>query len=353
MIRSVYQNLLKPIAFSMDAEKAHHQTMRLLKTASSIPLAKHLVDFRLPKEEEKRLEKEVFGIRFPNPVGLAAGFDKDGKYFDIIERLGFGFIEIGTVTPLAQSGNPAPRLFRLPDDKALINRMGFNNDGVKALVSRLKNRPESDVILGGNIGKNKDTPNEKANDDYAICFQELYDYVDYFVVNISSPNTPGLRQLQEKEPLMNLLETLVRLRQQENSLKPILLKIAPDMTYAQIDEIITCIRDTSIDGLILNNTTVTRDNLKTGKETIEAIGAGGLSGRPLTHISNEILKYASSRIKDSFPVIGVGGIMNPEDAVSKIEAGADLIQVYSGMIYYGPTIVRDILKKLLSRESLR
>lgn len=348
MMKSLYQNLLKPIAFSMDAENAHHRTMQLMKSVSSNTLTKGLVDFRLDRQEEKKLEKEVFGIRFPNPVGLAAGFDKDGKYYDIIEMLGFGFIEIGTVTPLAQAGNPSPRLFRLPQDQALINRMGFNNDGVKALVSRLNNRPKSNVILGGNIGKNKNTPNEKANDDYAICFQELYNYVDYFVVNISSPNTPGLRELQEKKPLMSLLSSLVNLRTQENKSKPILLKIAPDMTHTQIDEIISCVKETGIDGLILNNTTISRDNLKSEKEKIEQIGAGGLSGKPLTQVSNDLLKYTTGKINKAFPTIGVGGIMNPDDAVNKLNSGADLIQIYSGMIYYGPTLVSDILKKLLS-----
>ncbi len=299
--------------------------------------------------KDTRLEKEVFGIRFPNPVGLAAGFDKDAKLFNELEAFGFGFIEIGTLTPKPQDGNPQPRLFRLPTDEALINRMGFNNGGVDAAVERLKNRPEN-LIIGGNIGKNKVTSNEEAENDYVYCFHALFDYVDYFVVNVSSPNTPNLRALQDKEPLLALLSKLQTLNKAKPSPKPILLKIAPDLTNEQLDDIIDIVSETKIAGVIATNTTISRDNLKTDKKVIEEIGAGGLSGKPVTKRSTDVIRYLKEKSGNAFPVIGVGGIHSAEDAIEKLNAGADLVQVYTGFIYEGPALIKRINKGILKKK---
>jgi dihydroorotate dehydrogenase len=297
--------------------------------------------------KDKRLEKTVFGITFPNPVGLGAGFDKDAKYIDELSNLGFGFIEVGTVTPVGQPGNEKPRCFRLPEDEALINRMGFNNDGVVEMVKHLKKRKPG-IIVGGNIGKNKNTPNDMAVNDYEICFNALHDYVDYFVVNISSPNTPNLRQLQEKEPLTKLLLHLKSLNNQKNIPKPILLKIAPDLTNEQLDDIIEIVIQTKIDGIVATNTTISREGLKTDDAHVKSLGMGGLSGKPLTRRSTEVIKYLSTKSNKAFPIIGVGGIHSPEDALEKLNAGADLIQIYTGFIYEGPAIIKRINKKLLT-----
>lgn len=286
------------------------------------------------------------GLNFKNPVGLAAGFDKDGKYYSNMAALGFGFIEIGTVTPLPQEGNARPRLFRLPVDKALINRMGFNNEGVDAMVDRLKNRSSSDVIIGGNIGKNKVTPNAEANSDYKISFEKLYPLVDYFVVNVSSPNTPGLRELQDKEPLTRLLQELSDLRDQMAKSKPILLKVAPDLTIEQLDEVLEVIDQVSLDGIILANTTISRDELNTSDSEISKIGNGGLSGAPLIKRTAELVTYVRKAYPD-LVIIGVGGIAEPSHARLLLESGADLVQVYSGLVYYGPYLVKDINKLLL------
>jgi len=279
--------LLKPFLFLLDAERAHHFTTTLFHRASSIPLIGNLISLPF-SYQNKSLERELFGLKFKNPVGLAAGFDKDGKYYKTMSKLGFGFIEIGTVTPKPQAGNPQPRLFRLPKDESLINRMGFNNDGVDAMVERLKNRPNNGIILGGNIGKNKTTPNAKAHEDYLVCFNKLYDYVDYFVVNVSSPNTPNLRDLQEKEPLKKLLSLLMKERKSKGKQKPILLKIAPDLTQSQLDDIIEIMEATKIDGLIATNTTIDRSNLVTDDKVITDIGNGGLSGKALTNGRHQI-----------------------------------------------------------------
>jgi dihydroorotate dehydrogenase len=276
-------------------------------------------------------------------VGLAAGFDKDGKYFEQMSALGFGFIEIGTVTPLAQAGNDKPRLFRLPQDDALINRMGFNNDGVAALVENLKRRQPSTLIIGGNIGKNKITPNENATEDYVKCYEALYDYVDYFVVNVSSPNTPGLRELQEKEPLTALLSTLKQKNADKPKQKPILLKIAPDLTNSQLDDIIQIVTETKIDGIIATNTTLDRSTLTT---PTDKIGMGGLSGKPLKKRSTEVIRYIHQKSGGNIIIIGVGGIENDQDAQEKLDAGATLIQIYSGLVYQGPGLVKKILKGL-------
>ena len=293
-----------------------------------------------------RLEKEVFGIKFPNPIGLAAGFDKDAELFEELGCFGFGFVEVGTVTPKSQLGNDKPRLFRLPQDESLINRMGFNNHGVEVMAERLKDR-KPDLIIGGNIGKNKLTPIENAIEDYEISFNALHPYVDYFVVNVSSPNTPGLRELQEKAPLTALLRRLKELDAQKESHKPILLKIAPDLTNDQLDDIIEIIQETGTDGVIATNTTISREGLKTSNEKVEAIGNGGLSGKAVKARSTEVIRYIAEKSNKAFPIIGVGGIHSPEDAIEKLEAGADLVQIYTGFIYEGPGLIKRINKALV------
>ena len=315
----------------------------ILKIPGKKAVFKKLFDFEHPA-----LEREVFGLKFKNPVGLAAGFDKDAKLIDELACLGFGFIEIGTITPKPQVGNPTPRLFRLPEDKAIINRMGFNNEGLEAAVSRLKKR-KSSVLVGGNIGKNKITPNESAEDDYELAFNGLYDVVDYFVVNVSSPNTPNLRELQEKEPLKNLLLKIKALNSGKAAPKPILLKIAPDLSNQQLDDIVSIVLETKIDGLIATNTTISRENLVTSRKTIEEIGMGGLSGAPLKRRSTEVIKYIHTKSGGAFPIIGVGGIFSPEDALEKLNAGASLVQLYSGFIYEGPQLIKRINKAILKQ----
>lgn len=296
--------------------------------------------------KHKSLERNIAGLSFSNPIGLAAGFDKDGKYIRQMAILGFSHLEIGTVTPLPQAGNPKPRLFRLVKSSALINRMGFNNDGAEALAERLKTKRPEGIIIGANIGKNKDTPNEEAVNDYLKCFSVLYDHVDYFTVNVSSPNTPGLRTLQEKEPLTKLLTAL----QQENSRKkPLFLKIAPDLTSEQLDEIIEIVIGTNITGVIATNTTITRNGLKETKEDIDAIGAGGLSGKPILEMSVSVVKYLAEKSNKRFTIIGVGGIEDYASAKLHLDAGADLIQIYTGLIYTGPSIVKKILQAYRSK----
>jgi len=342
----IYKNLIKPIAFRYSPEKAHHLTVDLFRKALNTPFLNKILksSYRL---DSKSLHKELFGLKFTNPIGLAAGFDKDGKYYDVMSHLGFGFIEIGTVTPLPQTGNPQPRLFRLPKDQGLINRMGFNNEGVDAMVERLKNRPQDNVIIGGNIGKNKVTPNDDAISDYEICFEKLYPYVDYFVVNVSSPNTPNLRALQDKEPLTALLSHIINLRSNKSVSKPVLLKIAPDLSIGQLDDVIAILEDVHLDGVIATNTTINRGGLVTDDTEVENIGNGGLSGLPLRLRSLEVVRYIRSKNK-TLPIIGVGGISEPSHAIDMLEAGADLVQVYSGMVYYGPTLVKDIKKRLIT-----
>lgn len=343
----MYQSLLKPFVFRMAPERAHHTTVSLLRRTLTLPGAKAYFRKKY-RVENPKLVRELFGLRFANPVGLAAGFDKDGKYYHQMAHLGFGFIEIGTVTPLPQAGNPQPRLFRLPADEALINRMGFNNDGVDAMVERLQRfgKPEG-VILGGNIGKNKVTPNEEAINDYVICFRKLFPYVDYFVVNVSSPNTPGLRDLQDKEPLTRILQRLMDINAEQASPKPILLKIAPDLSDSQLDDIIDIVADTKIAGIIATNTTIDRSKLTTPSKRIEEIGNGGLSGRPVGDRATEVIAYLHQKSGGSFPIIGVGGIDSAEAALAKLQAGASLVQVYTGMIYKGPDLIRDINKALI------
>ena len=299
---------------------------------------------------DKKLQRNLFGLSFENPVGLAAGFDKDARWVDELSSLGFGFVEIGTLTPIGQPGNEKPRLFRLPKDHALINRMGFNNGGVLPAAERLKKR-KSNVIVGGNSGKNKTTENDQAVSDYLICFEALYPHVDYFAVNVSSPNTPGLRALQEKKPLLEILLRLQEANASKVKRKPILLKIAPDLTDDQLNDIIDIVKESKIDGVIATNTTIVRAPLKTSATEIEAIGAGGLSGLPLSNRSTEVIRYLKQKSGNAFPVIGVGGIHSPEDAVKKIEAGADLIQLYTGFIYEGPGLAKKICSELCDLAS--
>ena len=333
--------------FLFNAELIHSITFKLIKFGAAFPGKKWAWSL-LFKVNNSRLEREVFGLKFDNPVGLAAGFDKDAKIFDELACFGFGFIEIGTVTPLPQDGNPQPRLFRLKEDNALINRMGFNNEGIEAIIARLR-RKKSNIIIGGNIGKNKLTTNERAINDYEICFEKLFAYVDYFAVNVSSPNTPNLRDLQEKKPLAELLNRLQVLNNQKKNRKPILLKIAPDLSNEQLDDIIEIIAETKIDGVIATNTTISRSGLKATKEQLNAIGSGGLSGLPIKERSTEVIKYLSEKSNKAFPIIGVGGIHSKEDALDKIDAGATLLQIYTGFVYKGPWLIRQINKAILKR----
>ena len=340
--------LLRSILFQFAPEAVHLWTMRQLDRAYNIAPIRKLLQITYQKKSDS-LHKTLWGIDFPNPVGLAAGFDKDAKHIDALACLGFGFIEIGTLTPKAQDGNPKPRLFRLPADKALINRMGFNNGGVDAAVLRLQKRKER-IIIGGNIGKNKITPNEEAYKDYEYNVKALHAVVDYFVVNVSSPNTPGLRELQEKEPLMALLHKVQAVNKSLPHPKPVLLKIAPDLTDTQLDDIIDIVAATQIDGIVATNTTIDRSQLQTAKERVEAIGAGGLSGKPVTARATEVIRYIHQKTKGSIPMIAVGGIFTAEDALDKLNAGASLVQVYTGFIYEGPGIVKNICNALMQQN---
>jgi dihydroorotate dehydrogenase len=346
----MYQ-LIKPLLFKFDPENVHYFVTRNLKRFNRFPggtsLSKALWDVKDP-----RLEREVFGLKFRNPVGLAAGFDKNAEMMGEMGNLGFGFVEIGTVTPLPQPGNDKPRMFRLPADSALINRMGFNNFGVDIAAERIAafrrdpRNANKGLIIGGNIGKNKVTPNEDAVSDYIKCFDRLFDVVDYFVVNVSSPNTPGLRALQEKGPLMEILNTLQQRNSKKGISRPILLKIAPDLTDSQLDDIVDIVQQTGIAGLIATNTTISRENLSSPlkEET------GGLSGKPLTRRSTEVIAYLHKKSNGSFPIIGVGGIHSAEDAIEKLNAGASLVQLYTGFIYEGPGLIGRINKEILNRD---
>lgn len=331
--------LLRTLLFLLPPERAHTVTFTLLEWARYVPGALALVGGKRPPKEAA---VEVMGLRFPGPVGLAAGMDKDAEHVNALARIGFGHVEIGTVTPLPQPGNDRPRLFRLKADRALINRMGFNNSGVMAAAERLKRR-EPGIIVGGNIGKSKLTPNEKAVEDYANCFGALHPVVDYFVVNVSSPNTPGLRALQEKGPLLEILNRLQGLSLQLGA-KPILLKIAPDLTEAQLDDVVDVVKESGIQGVIATNTTISRDGLLTPATEIERMGAGGLSGAPLRQRSLEVLRFLRQRLPRPYVLIGVGGIDSAEAAMQRIEAGADLVQVYTGLVYEGPALLDRINK---------
>lgn len=344
----MYKFLFRPILFLIDAERVHHLVFRLLSVTGRLPGLRFLLSL-LYTYKHTTLERNILGLRFENPVGLAAGFDKDAKLIDELSCFGFGFIEIGTLTPKPQPGNDKPRLFRLRADQALINRMGFNNGGIDEAAKRLQKR-KSKVIVGGNIGKNKNTPNENAFSDYAACVEALHTHVDYFIVNVSSPNTPGLRELQEKEPLRKLMSDVKSLALSKPNPKPVLLKIAPDLTITQLDDIVEILISTKTDGVIATNTTISRENLITSKEELGKIGNGGLSGKPLADRSNEVIRLLRAKLGPQYPIIGVGGIMTPEDAVEKIKAGADLIQIYTGFIYEGPGIGKNI-NKLIKNQS--
>ena len=341
----MYKTLLRPLMFMVDPERIHHFSFSFLRFCTRIPLFSIFAQKSFQYHSDQYSQK-LWGLTFKNPVGLAAGFDKDAILGEKFSHFGFGFLELGTVTPRPQIGNPKKRLFRLPKDKAIINRMGFNNSGVEVVLKRLKKMNREGIIIGANIGKNKDTPNERAVDDYEICFNKLFDWVDYFVVNVSSPNTPGLRSLQEKEPLTKLLQHLQDLNQSHSNPKPLLLKIAPDLTNEQLDDIIEVAKTTKLSGLIATNTTIVRDGLRTEKRRVETIGAGGLSGKPLTKRSTEIIRYLYEKTNGTLPLIGVGGIMTPEDARERLEAGASLVQIYTGFVYEGPGFVKRILRFL-------
>jgi dihydroorotate dehydrogenase len=359
-------NLLRRLLFCFPTESVHYFSMNMMKMGCSLGVIRKSISGQFTPNKGG-LSKELFGLRFKNPIGLAAGFDKNALYLTELETLGFGFVEIGTVTPKPQAGNDKPRLFRLPKDKALINRMGFNNDGVQVVAQRLKEWREkqrtqragspstidqSPLIIGGNIGKNKVTPNEEAWKDYEICFRALFDCVDYFVVNVSSPNTPGLRELQEKDSLRKILSHLQTINQQESGTetnrkpKPILLKIAPDLTPQQIDDVIDLAMEIKLDGLVATNTTISRDQLHTTGQELEAVGAGGLSGAPVRQRSTEIVKYIHQKTKGQLPVIASGGIFTTADAKEKLGAGASLVQVWTGFVYEGPSIVKNICSGL-------
>ncbi len=339
-----YQYFVKPLLFLMAPERAHDVVASGLRFVMKIPGLSAVISW-MYGYSDPRLARTVFGIHFPNPVGLAAGFDKNAKLIDEFAALGFGFIEVGTVTPKGQEGNPTPRLFRLPADAALINRMGFNNEGLEAMKKRLLAR-QSKVIVGGNLGKNKVTPNEQAEEDYCAGFEALYEVVDYFVVNVSSPNTPNLRALQEKEPLKKLLVRLQALNGTKPKPKPILLKIAPDLTNEQLDDVIEIVLETQLAGVIATNTTLSREGLQAPESLRSEMG--GLSGKPLTARSTEVIRYLHEKSKGQFPIVGVGGIHSAEDAVEKLQAGASLVQIYTGFIYEGPGLIQDINRAVVA-----
>jgi dihydroorotate dehydrogenase len=343
----MYKFFLRPILFLFDPEKVHYFSFSSIKFSSKIPGVKFFRKKMYALENEK-LQRDLFGLTFKNPVGIAAGFDKNGILLNELEDFGFGFIEIGTLTPKPQEGNSKPRLFRLKKDKAIINRMGFNNEGVDAVALRLKAKA-TQVVIGGNIGKNTATDNDNAKVDYIYNFKALHEFVDYFVVNVSCPNIGDVKKLQDQEFLEDLLGALKELNNTYQHPKPILLKIAPDLNNGQLDEVIEIIAKTKIEGVISTNTTITRENLLTSKAEIEKIGNGGLSGQPLKNRSTEVIRYLSEKSNKAFPIIGVGGIHSAEDALEKLEAGADLVQVFTGFIYEGPRLVKRINKAILKK----
>lgn len=341
----IYKNLIRPVLFLFPPETIHELVIRGLKLFFRIPGTPWLIR-RYTSCSSEKLQREFIGLSFPNPVGIAAGFDKQAQVFNELSYLGFGFVEIGTITPRPQPGNPKPRLFRLKKDKALINRMGFNNIGVEKAIEHLRKK-NSGIIIGGNIGKNTLTPNEQAVEDYLQCFERLFDYVDYFVVNVSCPNISDMTELQDSEHLLKILDALQQSNRRKSKSKPILLKISPDLNFHQLDEIIRIVQSTGIQGVVATNTTITRVNLSVPQEKLDQIGHGGLSGLPIKDRSTEVIRYLAEKSGKSFLIIGVGGIFTPEDALEKLNAGADLIQVYTGMIYEGPMIARKINRKLL------
>ncbi|MDR2937232.1 MAG: quinone-dependent dihydroorotate dehydrogenase [Rikenellaceae bacterium] len=347
----MYKKIIRPILFLLSPETIHRVTVLGLKILGRIPGGKALLRGACTVRHPS-LEREVFGLKFPNPVGLAAGFDKNAEVYREISCLGFGFVEIGTVTPLPQPGNPKPRLFRLVKDRAIVNRMGFNNNGVEETVKRLRNRDRR-IIIGGNLGKNTVTPNDTAPADYLRTFRRLYDHVDYFVINVSCPNVANLSELQEEKSLKEILVPVLEFRRGQSQYRPILLKISPDLTAGQIDNTIAVMKECKIDGIVATNTTVSRDGLKSERKTIRAIGRGGLSGAPLTERSIEMVRYIHEKTGGNFPIIGVGGIMSEEDAMAMLDAGACLIQLYTGFIYEGPKFAKRICKKIRLESEIR
>ena len=339
----MYKTIIKPLLFNFSPEQAHHLSMSMLVLSGRLGLNGLLRSISHYEQLEEPVD--LMGLRFRNRIGLAAGFDKNGEYILPLSHLGFGHIEAGTVTPRPQSGNPLPRLFRLPTDEALINRMGFNNEGVKALAKRIEKLTSRLAIIGGNIGKNKDTTNEKAVDDYLNCMQVLHPLVDYFTVNVSSPNTPGLRALQEKEPLLRLLSELQHYNQGQTKPRPILLKIAPDLTEQDLDDIVSVAVASHLAGVIATNTTISRNSLSTNESELERIGAGGLSGAPLLSRSLEVVRYLRATLPSDIRLIGVGGVSSAASYRQMRSAGADLVQIYTGFIYEGPRILANILGK--------
>ncbi|REJ61863.1 MAG: quinone-dependent dihydroorotate dehydrogenase [Bacteroidetes bacterium] len=338
----MYKGLIRPLLFLMNAEQAHHFTFKTLKVLFQIPGVKAITSLFFGSLKGR--EKQVMGLHFKNPVGLAAGFDKDAKLYNELSAFGFGFIEVGTLTPKPQDGNPKPRLFRIVEDEAVINRMGFNNGGLDAAALRLAKK-KTDIIIGGNIGKNKVTPNDVATSDYIKGVEALHDVVDYFVVNVSSPNTPNLRELQEKEPLKALLKE-VKAKNEALGAKPLMLKIAPDLTNGQLDDIVGIVNELKLSGVVATNTTISRAGLKASQEKVAAMGAGGLSGKILRERSTEVVRYLRNKLSADIAIVAVGGIFTGKDAKEKLDAGADLVQVWTGFLYEGPAMVRRMLRSL-------
>ena len=337
----MYKKIILPFLFLFDPEKVHNFTFLFFKISLNLPFIGFFIE-KIYSVKNNKLERKLFGLEFKNPVGLAAGFDKNAKLYKELSRFGFGFVEIGTVTPEPQQGNPKKRLFRLTNDQGIINRMGFNNDGMAKIALRLKKN--KNILIGGNIGKNKNTPNTQAVNDYLLCFNHLYDFVDYFVVNVSSPNTPNLRELQNKDSLSLILKSLKDENLKKTKPKPILLKISPDLSYQNLSEVVDLVLSLKIDGIIATNTTINRDNLISEHKN----ESGGLSGVPVAKKSNEVIKYISEKSNGLIPIIGVGGIHSAQDAIDKIKAGADLVQIYTGFIYEGPSLIKSINKALAS-----
>lgn len=339
----MYRLIIRPLLFRLPPEKVHHMTVAALRVVRHIPFGNAVM--RLLYRTGTKYETEVFGLKFHNPIGLAAGFDKNAEVYNQLDNLGFGFVEIGTVTPKAQPGNSKPRLFRLPADKALINRMGFNNNGLEKAVANMRRKGKK-TIIGASIGKNTLTPNENAPADYLRSFRSLYQYADYFVLNVSCPNVANVTALQNRDNIIAIVKGLLEFRRGQNQYRPLLLKISPDLTYAQVDDIIDVVREFSLDGIVAVNTTTSREGLKTDSGVVEAMGNGGLSGGPLTERALDMVRYIYNRTEGCFPIIGVGGVMTPADARDMLRAGASLVQVYTGLVYEGPSFVKRICRYL-------
>lgn len=347
----MYKHIIRPLLFKLSPERIHSLVAGSIKISFRIPGVKYLVSSLFSKSSPV-LEREVFGLKFKNPIGLAAGFDKNAELFSDFSAFGFGFIEVGTITPKPQPGNPKPRSFRLVKDKALINRMGFNNKGLYSAKSKLSKRKPSNIKIGGNIGKNTATPNDLAINDYIFCFKELYNHVDYFVVNISCPNIANLRDLQDRDSLRNILQTICKYRNEQEHYRPVLLKISPDLSFSQVDETIEIVMSVGVDGIVATNTTTSRSNLVTPPEKVTEIGNGGLSGFPLSKRSTEVIRYIHHKTQGKLPIIASGGVMSPNDAIEKLNAGASLVQVYTGFIYEGPGIVKQICNEIINTKTV-